>query len=335
MNIVMMGMDFKTPIDIRETFSLTESRIIEVLRILKDRYGFGTVILSTCNRTEYYFSTKTYYSDEALFRILAEVLGYGVRALETYFYIKRDEDVVSYTLELACGLHSLILGEDQIITQMGEAMALSLKENTGDPVINTLFRRSVTCGKKAKSEVNMRFVSPSIVSLAIDMAKKKQSTISNILVIGNGEIGRLAATTLREMGHTVTMTLRHYKYKESIVPEGVVTILYSDRLEALQGTDMIFSATKSPHYTLTVGDFESVDTYPKMIFDLALPRDIDPKIGDLQGVTLYGVDDIKGDGVFYDEEEMAKVKEIIQTQKNKFKEWFWYYIGLQTKENND
>src|SRR5699024_3205546 len=112
------------------------------------------------------------------------------------------------------------------------------------------------------------------------------------VVIGNGEMGRLAASALRAAGCAVTITLRSYHHGETIVPAGCDTFPYDRRCEVLEGADLAVSATTSPHFTLTAQQIAALHQPPRLLLDLAMPRDIEQTAGEDARVTLYNLDDL-------------------------------------------
>lgn len=330
----MIGTDYKTAqIELRERISLTASGVQRALKGLKAQ-GLCGIILSTCNRTELYLASNEVLTKsrlKQLFFAMGET-DFDPQLLPLYFY--RDQELKRYLFELACGLHSMILGEDQIITQVGDAAALGIECKAGCPELNTLFRHAVTCAKKAKTQVALKQISPSIVSLSIKRLAPYFQKHKNpsVLIIGNGEMGRLAAKEFTEAGCSVCMTLRSYKYTETVIPAGCSVIPYDGREELLEKSDIVVSATKSPHHTLELSMVEKLKKKPAFIFDLALPRDIDPKIRGLSDICCYDVDDLGSDSFANNREAMEKINLIISEQLEKYGDWLNFQQGLYQRE---
>lgn len=330
MNLALVGIDYKlASIELRERVSLSQSRITELLTELTKSLD-GAVILSTCNRTEIYLASKEYLTDKRLVKILENAGKMESNSLDSCHYIKRGDELITYLFSLACGMHSMILGEDQIITQVGDAMQLSAQQGAGCAVLNTVFRHSVTCAKKAKSLVNIKHMSPSIVSMAVKYAQPYIEG-KNVLVIGNGEIGRLAAAEFVKMGFNVTITLRSYKYKQVEIPKGCGTVPYEERENAIAQADIIVSATKSPHFTVTRDMVEKGQGGKKLVLDLALPRDIEPAVRELKDVRLFDVDDIRAEESCYDKESTRQIERIICEQIGKYRDWLNYYNQIKER----
>ncbi len=324
----MIGLDYHSAsIELREKISLTEGHVIKKLNEINKKYSVGVVIISTCNRTEIYISTLEDITDELLVSIYNDVV-----ELDAPYYTKTNKSLIKYLFELSCGLHSMILGEDQIITQVNNAIALSVEQNCSESSINTLFRHAVTCAKKAKTDVNIKHISPSIVSEAIEILKRESVDYEcqKALVIGNGEMGRLSAKLLHKEGFKVYMTLRSYKYKAVDLPDFCITVDYDKREELFDEMDVIVSATKSPHYTISNKAYMGLKNKEKFLFDLALPRDIEPEIKNIKGVKCFDVDDIGKNTSTYNEKDMQSIKLIINEQISKFFKWYTYYVNLRS-----
>ncbi len=328
MSLALIGVDYKTAgIMLRESISLTESKIRVILQQLKEiPFLNGVALLSTCNRTELYLSYDQNLSKEDLTDLFCKAVGLQPEAAGEHIYYKRDERVITYLFELAGGIHSMIFGDDQIATQVGEAIELANEVGASDAVLNTLFRHAVTCAKKIKTSVTLKTVAPSVATQAVDIVKDFIRTKKDckVLVIGNGEIGRGVGKALVSAGCEVYMTLRTYKYKQNVIPQGCQITEYEKRCELFPKVDILISATKSPHHTVSYEALAECKQVPSYIMDLALPRDIDPKVGQMEGVHYYDIDAIGKNARYDNSKEISMIREIITGQLKKFKEWLMY-----------
>ena len=172
---------------------------------------------------------------------------------EEYFVRRKDREAVEHLFHLTSGLKSLILAEDQIITQVKDALAMARENYVTDNVLEVLFRKAVTAGKKVKTNVTFSRANQTAMDQAVEMLRQKNFQFSekNCLVIGNGEMGKLAAQTLKRAGARVTVTVRQYRSGIVTIPMGCERINYGERLEFLPSCDLVVSATASPNYTLT------------------------------------------------------------------------------------
>jgi len=311
LNVIMAGIDYTlASIDIRENFSFTKSTLQVIYNeLLKNENIFGAVIISTCNRTELYLSCEDgFYINP--FELLCDAVNFDYEEYSDLHTLRTGDEVIRHLCELACGVKSQIWGEDQIITQVKNAIELAREMNASDSALEVMFRIAITSAKKVKSILKLSSTESSIAYSALKIIKSKDN-IQKILVIGNGEIGRLMSSILIENGYDTTITLRRYHHGSNIIPVGAKTIEYGQRYKKLQDCDVVISATLSPHYTLEIDEIHKM-SYPNLFIDLAVPRDIDPNIKTLDNVELYDVDSIYADEVNKNHaEQLARVNEII------------------------
>ncbi len=328
MKIKMAGIDYqKAPVEVRERFSMTASMVERALREGRRTPGVtGCVIISTCNRTEYWISGEEDTFDELdAVSLLCREKGLAASEYGEYFTAREGKEAVHYLMELSCGLKSQIFGDDQIITQVKRAVDMAREQGALDPVLEILFRTAVTGAKKVKSRVLLVGVDRSVAAAMGSLLLGEGIEIfgKRCLVIGNGEIGRLAAAELVRLGGKVSMTLRQYKAKEAVIPAGCHVIDYQDRYEVLPDMDLVVSATVSPHYTLTREQAEGkLGTGGKVFVDLAIPRDIEPMLGSLPGIRLFDMDSfdtIKSEG---DRRQIKEADEILRKYETEYEQWY-------------
>lgn len=298
MKIKMIGINHTTAsLNEREKFSFTKSGCSNALNKLKEyRNVSGALLISTCNRVELWVS----YEDEEpdLKTFLANEKSVLLAEIDELFVERKDEEAVRHLFYMTGGLNSLILGDDQILTQSKDALVMAREECTTDALIEVLFRMAITAGKKVRTEVNFDRGNRSAAVLAVSYLQKLGKKFENkkCLVIGNGEMGKLAAQTLKEAGADVTVTIRQYRSGKLCIPKGCDRINYGERYGYIPDCDYVFSATSSPNLTITRQDLQELKLKKDVIFvDLAVPRDIDAGIEKLSGVTLYDIDDLKID----------------------------------------
>ena len=293
MGIIMSGLDYqKAPIALREQLSFTKTQAGALTGRLAQGEGIlGCVLLSTCNRTELYLSCPP-EGRAAPDRLLCRAVGLDPGPFAGAFVTRRGEEAVRHLMEVAGGLQSQIWGEDQILSQVKGAIAIAREQGAADPVLETLFRTAVSAGKEIKTKVRLTGVAVSAAARAVEVLRRDLGDLQGrrALVIGNGEMGRLSAALLREAGCAVTVTLRTYRHGETVVPAGCAVTPYGERYASMEGMDILLSATTSPHYTVSARQMSMLKARPSWVVDLAMPRDVDPAVGDLPGVTLYNVD---------------------------------------------
>ena len=328
MSISMIGIDHsKASVDIRAKFSFTKKRAIEAMKKLKEEHGIlGCIILSTCNRMEVWVSTQ---DDEeiSLYDFLCKEKEVEKDEYQDYFMKRENEEAVRHLFYLTSGLKSQILAEDQIITQVKDALTLARDAYCTDNVLEVLFRMAVTAAKKVKTEVTFSRANTSVIHQAMERLKNQGFSFEGktCMVIGNGEMGKVTALALKEAGADVTVTVRQYRSGVVNIPQGCKRINYGERMELLPDCDLVVSATASPNYTLTKENFEEIklDAASVVLIDLAVPRDIDPEIGKLQNVSLYDIDSFRIDAASPKlQASMQKAGEILDDQMKEFYDWF-------------
>lgn len=328
MSISMIGIDHsKASVDIRAKFSFTKKRAIEAMKKLKEEHGIlGCIILSTCNRMEVWVSTQ---DDEeiSLYDFLCKEKEVEKDEYQDYFMKRENEEAVRHLFYLTSGLKSQILAEDQIITQVKDALTLARDAYCTDNVLEVLFRMAVTAAKKVKTEVTFSRANTSVIHQAMERLKNQGFSFEGktCMVIGNGEMGKVTALALKEAGADVTVTVRQYRSGVVNIPQGCKRINYGERMELLPDCDLVVSATASPNYTLTKENFEEIklDAASVVLIDLAVPRDIDPEVGKLQNVSLYDIDSFRIDAASPKlQASMQKAGEILEDQMKEFYDWF-------------
>lgn len=292
MNIAMTGLDFTgAGMEAREKCVFTPRRAGEVLTQIRAAHPeiLGCALLSTCNRTELYLSLTEGAEIEPSALLAPWTGGFSLVS-------RRGENCARYLMEVACGLRSLVFGDEQIAGQVNAAAALAREAGTMDPVLETLLRTAVTMAKAVRTAVRLTSRPASAAALAVEQLAALAGNLQgrSALVIGSGEMGRLAAALLRDAGCAVAVTLRTYRHGESVVPAGCAAVPYDRRYETMDGREILISATASPHYTVTLEALAHLKKPPRWMVDLALPRDIQPEAGGQEGVTLLNLDGLGG-----------------------------------------
>ncbi len=334
MNIAMSGIDYSlAQIDTRQKFSFTKARQAELYDILCAQDGIeGCVLLATCNRTEIYLSCADGFDPEP-FELLCSAAGADYAQYRQLHFTRRADEALTHLCLLACGAKSQIWGEDQILTQVKEAVAYARECHAADSVLEVMFRTAVTCGKRIKTELNMARRETSVADQLLCKLTEYPDARS-VLVIGNGEIGRLAAAALAANGYRTAMTIRQYRHKQVIIPPGVEGFEYDERYDRLGDFDAVVSATRSPHFTIEAARVAALENHPSLYFDLAVPRDIETAVGKLKGAQLFDVDTLSQGG-----EDPAhgrilgEIGEYVEKYKADFYKWCTYRTGETRKSH--
>ncbi len=329
MSIFMIGIDHnRASVDIRALFSFTKKAAGEAMLAVKEMDGVnGCVILSTCNRMEIWVSVRDGWDGggEGLYGQLCAIKQVSGGPYRDHFVFRQGREAVGHLFYLTSGLKSQILGEDQILTQVKDALTLAREAFSTDGVLEVLFRMAVTAGKRIKTEVVFHRSDPSVIHQAIRTLKRQGFGVSGkkCMVIGNGEMGKMAAQTLEEAGGDVTVTIRQYRSGMVNIPQGCQRIDYGRRMELLPQCDLVVSATASPNLTLREELFQQIElSRPLILIDLAVPRDIEPDLGKWDGITLYDMDSFReSEAAPEREESFRQAESIVTEQMEEFYQW--------------
>jgi len=322
----MTGVNYKNnSISQREKLSFTSLKNIEICKnICNINSVGGCIILSTCNRTEIYISSNKKIDAGKLLLQYSNIADFDGK-----FEKKEDINVVYHIVELACVIKSQIIGESQIVSQINYSLELSRKYGCTDSFLETLFRTAVTAGKYILTNVELYNIPISSAYAAVDLLSKQYGSLSDkkCIIIGNGKVGKVVQRLLVKNGCNVLVTLRSYKHGNNDVAYGCGAINYNERYNYIDGTDFVISATKSPHYTLTYDKFLLIKKRPEFIIDLAVPRDVEPKISEL--CRCFNIDEL-GFEFNIDKDKLDIIYDIIEKFVNNFVQWKNYKLSLDT-----
>jgi len=240
----------------------------------------GCIIISTCNRTEVWISHKEDF-DRHLGECLCQLKKLPYEQYNQFLTERTGFKAVKHLFALSCGIKSRVFGEDQIITQVKDALTLSRDNDCTDNVLEVLFRMAITAAKKVKTNVRLSNASNSVIDEAVKHLQKNKIELENknCMVIGNGEMGKLSAMALKENGAKVTVTVRQYKSGVVDIPSKCNRINYGDRLDFIKDCEIVIIATASPNCTIKYGEMKELHfEKPLILIDLAVPRDIYPRV---------------------------------------------------------
>ncbi len=334
MDIVVVGLNHKkTPIFIREKASLKESQKKEAYEYIKKNHFINEcIILSTCNRSEVIAVVSDI--DKGIDRIKNYFIDFFELEdlnIDVYFISMASDEAVRHVFNVAAGLDSLVIGEDQILGQLRDAHEYAMEMGFSQSILNTLIREAITTAKKIKRETKISENSLSISTIAVKFIEKIFNDIRDkrVLVVGVGKMSRIAIENLiykgvkeiyvtnRTKGHIIDLSKRY--------PE-IGVIDFRDRYKMIQEVDIIITSTSAPHFVLKREEFQCYYNKDKIcIIDIALPRDVDSEIANLEGVSLYAIDELKSvaDENYKQRQEAAKIaKQIIIEDCIKFENWY-------------
>lgn len=301
--LMVIGLNHRTaPVAVRERYWISETRRIEALDQLSQAEGIEEiVVLATCNRTEFFLwaSDPTLAVNSVLRFLTAE---YGLKLCEwKHFYRLLDDKALLHIFQVASSLDSMVLGEPQIISQVKNAWAQAQKAGSTGRFLDAVLQKALTVSKRVRNETAIGNSAVSVPYAAVELAKHVLGTLDNkrVLVIGAGKMSELSARYLVNHGASsvivINRTIEHAQ--ELAATLGGTAVRFEDRWEPLAAADIVISSTSCPHYVLTREEAESIvgerGSRPLVLVDIALPRDIDPTIREIERVFLYDLDDLE------------------------------------------
>ncbi|HLT03756.1 MAG TPA: glutamyl-tRNA reductase [Pseudomonas sp.] len=301
MAFLALGINHKTAsVDIRERVAFTPEQMVEALRQLCEKTPSSeAAILSTCNRSELYLQQDSLQAERVL-QWLADYHSLSLDELRQCAYVHADEQAVRHMMRVACGLDSLVLGEPQILGQMKSAYAVAREAGTLGPLLGRLFQATFSTAKTVRTDTAIGENPVSVAFAAVSLARQIFSRLENMqaLLIGAGETITLVARHLHEQGvRRIVVANRTLERARNLADElGARAVLLSEIPDELVNSDIVISSTASQLPILGKGAVERAlklrKHKPMFMVDIAVPRDIEPQVGELEDVYLYTVDDL-------------------------------------------
>ena len=328
MNIGVIGINHNlAPINIRESVSFTDVQKIEAINYFLDRDIDEVVILSTCNRSEIYIQAKNI--DEKI-KFLEDFYErfFNVADIKEYLFSKKNTSAVEHLFKVASGLDSIVLGEDQILGQVKDAHDFSMQLGSSKKIFNKLFREEINVAKDIKNTTKISHQPLSISYIGVKFIQSKIGKLEGkkALLIGMGKMNKLTIKYLKEEKlDTIYVSNRnHGKIMELESKfKNIIPIRYEDRYKVMNDIDIVISATSSPHMVIRYDEMPKIQKKILMM-DIALPRDIDPKINKLENIEIYDIDNLKDiqDKNDNKRKELAKIgSQMISEKIIEFIEW--------------
>ncbi|KKO51327.1 glutamyl-tRNA reductase [Paenibacillus sp. DMB20] len=335
MHIVVVGLNYRTaPVEVRERFTFAEQDLPEALKQLKSTKSvLEGVIVATCNRTEIYVVVDRLSMCGYFIRSFMEQW-FGIKREEftKHLYIYEDEQAISHLFKVSCGLDSMVIGETQILGQVRNAFLKSQKEKATGTWFNMLFKQAVTLGKRAHSETSIGESAVSVSYAAVELGKRIFGTFHDkkVLILGAGKMSELTVKHLYANGAAeVFVANRTLARAEELALKFKGTPLgMEEATERLHEVDIVISSTGANDYVirpmLVNETMKKRQARPLFMIDIAVPRDIDPDVGDVQNVFLYDIDDLEGiveSNLEMRRAEAAKIETMIQEEMEAFHQW--------------
>lgn len=304
MSILVVGLNHKSaPVEVREKLAFNANNIPAALSLFLHRYQTAeTVILSTCNRVEMYASTmEGAVKTEDILSFFADFHKIALDAFSPYMYHYTDDRAVNHLFFVTASLDSMVLGESQILSQVKEAYTTASMEEATGKVMNQLFQQALNVAKIVHTRTAIGKKKVSISSVAVEFAEKifQDFTGKVVLVVGAGEMCELLLKHLYEEGaRTIVVANRTFERAQEIANafQGQA-IKYELLGEYLAKADIIISSTSAPHYVIHADQVKDAIRHrrgnPMFLLDIAVPRDIEPEIANIDNVYLYNIDDLQ------------------------------------------
>ena len=323
MHLTVIGINHKTaPIEVREKFSITKAAIQNGLNSMCRYEGLHeAVILSTCNRTEVY--TVTNSIDNVTKRFIFDLIDNDEK-IDEYLYIFTGPECIRHLFRVASSLDSLILGEGQILSQVKAAYTMAKECNATGTILNTLFNRAIATGKAVRTDTKIAYSSVSISYAAVELAKKELITLKGkkALIFGAGKMAHLTVQHLISHGVDKIYIANHHIERAEELAEKIgnecEAVEWNKALEVAVNVDVIVTSTGAPHYVVksaqTKNLMQNRGGRKLFIIDIAVPRDVEPEVSEIDGVTLYNVDDLEAvvdEHISQRQEEAKLAKKII------------------------
>ncbi len=334
MSLYVLGLShWKTPLDVRESVAFTREELPQALHCLKDALG-GGVIVSTCNRTELYATGESGGAvREGLQAMLARRLPPEAGDPSCAFYFYEHQAAVRHLFRVTSGLDSQILGESEVLGQVRDAYGASVGQGCAGGVVSKVFHHALRVGRRARRETGIGDNALSIGTAAVELSRRALGDLGRVsaAVVGAGQAGMLVAQALQYRGvRRIELLNRTPARAAAAAAElGANARPLSDLPAVLASADIVVSSTDS-HETLLSRDTVAAATgnrngSPLVIVDIAVPRDADPAVGELPGVTLLDLDDLECVTRANREErerEVAAVERIIDEEMARFRAWW-------------
>lgn len=334
MDLVCVGLTHKKcPVEVREKIAFSQSSLSQALTQMKEIDGLREwFVLSTCNRVELYGRGFTGV-EENLIHFLSDFHGLEGCSYRSYLDRFRGRDVVEHLFRVACGLDSLVVGENEIYGQIKQAFKMANEHRALDSILYQLVERALRVGKKVRAETKINEGAVSVSSIAVELAEKifGKLTGEKVLILGTGKMSELTMKHLVKSGAgEITVASRTYERALELSQKfGAKPIGFDEWQRALRTSDIVISSTSAPHPIVKFEDVQNVMNErrhkPLFFIDIAVPRDIEQSVGQIDDVYLYDIDDLKGvsdSNLRSRKKEIVKCESMIEQELESFDQWY-------------
>src|SRR3989454_1497267 len=329
MALIVVGVSHTTaPIEVREKLTFRPQEATRCLsRLRADGLIREGIVLSTCNRTEFYAVEANGNALSEIESILSDRLGYDAAR---FIYVRHDREATTHLFDVAAGLDSMILGEAQIHGQVRDAWEHCRSES--GPILNRMFQTALLAASRAREETGIGRGAASVSSAAVQLAKKIFGGLAGrrAMILGAGDVAELALECLLNEGVRVTIVANRTHERALSLAErhGATAMHYDECWRSLRDVDVLICSTAAPLPVVTVArvrdSIEARGDRPLCVLDIALPRDVEAAVGDLDNVFLYDLDDLRAAAAAnleQREEDVPAARAIIAEEVQKFWDW--------------
>ncbi len=303
-HILTAGINYKTaPVEVREMLAFREEQLVEAMTELKGRKSIlENVIISTCNRTEIYAVVDQLHTGRHFIKqFLADWFDLDKESFTPHLVFYENEAAVEHLFRLSCGLESMIMGETQILGQVKQMFLKAQEVEMTGTILNEVFKQAITIGKRSQRETNINDNAVSVSYAAVELAKKIFSDLTDkrVVIIGAGKMGELAAKNIYGSGvKQVTVVNRTIEKATQLAEQFDGVAKPTSQLnDILLDADIVISSTGSNDFIISKEAYQQIEKRrkgrPLFLVDIAVPRDLDPDLAQLDNVFLYDIDDLQ------------------------------------------
>lgn len=303
MQLVVLGLNHRSaPVNVRELFSFDKTEMVEALNHVYEHENVAEcVLLSTCNRTELYAVLEDVAEPKQFMLDLLKHLK-GAEQWDVdgnWFFLYEGTELMRHVFNVAASLDSLVLGEGQILSQLKMAYITAYSRGLTGPIFNIIFQRAISVGKKVRTVTGIANTPVSVSYAAVNLAEdclEKPLSDAKVLILGAGEMSELTATHLQAKGvKSIFVSNRTYHKAQALAKRfGGEAVNFNEYIEQAKEADILITSTGAPHYIIDTESAEKIAEgrkhNPIVMIDIAVPRDIDPEVAQVEGVYLFNID---------------------------------------------
>lgn len=304
MQLVVLGLNHRSaPVEVRERFSFSKDELASAMNhIYEHEEVEECVLLSTCNRTELYVvlnDVETDHVKEYMMHFLMHLKQIEGQTDEEWFFLYEGRACIDHLFKVAASLDSLVLGEGQILSQLKMAYIESYSKGLTGSIFNIIFQKAISVGKKVRTMTGIANTPVSVSYTAVNLAEDsldKPMNEAKVLILGAGQMSELTARHLQAKGvSSIFVSNRTLKKAEELAAQfNGKAVNFDSFVEEAKTADILITSTGAPHYIIEREEAEAImkcrEGKPIVMIDIAVPRDIDPSITDIEGIYLYNID---------------------------------------------